>query len=418
MKSEGREVKNAIWVGAATFFAYAACYGARNVLSAIMPQMINEKVFTHEAFGGMASSFFLTYGIGQLINGLIGNKIKTKYMVTIGLFMSAILVAAFPLCGSVQVSVLLWGFCGFLCSMLWGPISKLVGENTAPHLSRIVMTALSVASIVGTALAYLLAAISFRNGNWKIGFYITGALLAVISVLWYLCNVWMERAAIIKTYKPVQKERPHQNKLKHLFTRGFIFMMIVTMLNGIIRNAVSFWIPAFISDKLKIEIEWVAAVSSVLPVFNLLGSFSSIYLLKFIQHDEKKLCWWFFILATVMFGVLYLIGERLALLSIVTLFIANAAMVAVCNLIFSVYAMRFADTGKLSGISGFLDFTAYMSAAGASIIFAKMSVISWNIVMLAWLVTAFIGMIFAYASYRHDNVVKYIACNAKEPAAQ
>jgi sugar phosphate permease len=76
--------KKAIKIGTLCFFAYLAVYFARNVLGVVTPAM-QAQGFSKNEIGIAASVFFYTYAIGQLINGMIGDKIKAKYMMSLGL---------------------------------------------------------------------------------------------------------------------------------------------------------------------------------------------------------------------------------------------------------------------------------------------------------------------------------------------
>ena len=62
----------------------------RNALSAIAPQMIENGIFTTEVVGKMSSVFFITYAIGQLFNGILGDKIKAHNLIGVGLVFSGI----------------------------------------------------------------------------------------------------------------------------------------------------------------------------------------------------------------------------------------------------------------------------------------------------------------------------------------
>ena len=93
MKTSGilknQKVMNAIFIGTLCSVAYLAVYFVRNILSAVTPQMI-EAGFTEAYIGRVSSAYFISYAVGQLINGVIGDKIKAKYMISFGLFLSAI----------------------------------------------------------------------------------------------------------------------------------------------------------------------------------------------------------------------------------------------------------------------------------------------------------------------------------------
>ena len=89
-KSLSPLAKNALLLGTMCSIAYLAVYVARNALSAASPQILQDGVFTTAQIGNMSSIYFITYAIGQLINGVIGDKVKGKYMISFGLMLAAI----------------------------------------------------------------------------------------------------------------------------------------------------------------------------------------------------------------------------------------------------------------------------------------------------------------------------------------
>lgn len=82
-------LKNAILLGTLCSISYFAVYVARNILSAVSPQML-ESGFSEKYIGMASSLFFAVYAVGQLINGQIGDKIKARYMISFGLILAGI----------------------------------------------------------------------------------------------------------------------------------------------------------------------------------------------------------------------------------------------------------------------------------------------------------------------------------------
>jgi Sugar phosphate permease len=401
------EIKNAFMIGIPCFLAYSGCYMGRNILSTMLPQMIAGGVYSRESLAAMGSAFFITYGAGQLINGLLGNKVSAKYMVAAGLSVSGVLCILFPLFSSYPLSLILWGVCGFLCSMLWGPLSKLVGENTSERIGRILLTLLTVASIAGTAVTYFLAIFSALKENWKLGFFITGAILIAISVLWFAANIIMENRNIVKKTVSAAETEKKSNAVAYLLRNGFITVTVVTMLNGVIRNAVAFWIPTFISERFSVSVASAAAISSVLPFVNLAGTLISVWLAKRLHNDEKKMLTILFAFTTLMFAWMYFLHGRGMILNLAALFSASAAMTAACNMIFSFYVLRFTETGKISGITGFLDFSSYVSASAASILFSSLvPTYGWDFIVGIWAATTLIGVVFSWISMKSVPAIK------------
>ena len=82
-----KNAKNAVLLGTLCSIAYLAVYFARNILSAVSEQMKQKADFTDDAIGLLLAAFSVFYAFGQLINGWLGDKLKARYMISIGLFM-------------------------------------------------------------------------------------------------------------------------------------------------------------------------------------------------------------------------------------------------------------------------------------------------------------------------------------------
>lgn len=389
------ELKKFIYIGASCFAAYATCYLGRNILSAMMPLIIKSQIYSHDSLASMGSAFFITYGFGQLINGFLGNRASAKIMVFTGLFFTGILVILFPVISSFSLSMILWAVCGFLCSMLWGPLSRLVGENTSERAGRMILTLLTIASIVGTGITYVLAIISTEMDKWNIGFFIAGFVLIVVSASWYSAVNILERRKLINlTVQALTKEKS-KNTIKYLADNSIIQMTAIAMLNGVIRNAAAFWIPTYITERFQVSTSIAAAISSVLPFVNLGGTLISVYVAKLLRNNEIKVLAVFFGFSTVCFAVMYLGNNNVMSLNLIMLFTASAAMAGACNIIFSFYVLRFAGIGKISGVTGFLDFASYASASGANILFSGLLAgFDWNHIVAVWAFTSLAGLFF------------------------
>ena len=87
---KNRDVKNAFLIGALSTIVYLACYFAKNILSVVSPQMVAEAGVSVEFIGTLSTANMLFYAGGQLINGIIGDKVKAKYLVGGGLVLSGI----------------------------------------------------------------------------------------------------------------------------------------------------------------------------------------------------------------------------------------------------------------------------------------------------------------------------------------
>ncbi len=398
-------------LGFVCFLAYTACYWGRGILSAMIPQILEQTSFTKESLGLMGSAFFFTYGIGQLINGFMGDFVKAKYMVALGLFLAGLVVCLFPLFESVLVMTILWGLCGLCCSMLWGPLSKVIAENTTERVGRIFMTLLTVASLVGTMGTYIIAIVA-SGGGWGFAFYLTGAFLIISAILWFISLGVLEKRGLVKYMK--YHAEGEDNVFKIILAPSFLLMTMVALINGIIRNAVVFWIPTYITEKLLVSTTVAASISTFLPLVNLLGTFVGMWMLRRMHDNEEKVTMVMFAVSTLMFVLMFVLDGSLFFTTVLALFISSGAMIGASNMIFCIYCLRFTDTGRVSAITGLMNFTGYASASLASFIFTGIvETKGWNTTVASWAAISMVGGIFAYlaAKSKEKKVIPTSNCN-------
>lgn len=395
--------KKTLTIALVCFLSYFACYLARHIFSASMPLLIENGILSEEKLGFIASAFLFVYGIGQCVNGAIGDKVSGKYMVFCGLFASGCCCILSTLFSQFILSLILWCCCGFFCSMIWGPISKIVGENTLPKSGKIILTSLTIASVLGTLFTYLFALCSSVLKHYAIGFYITGGACIVFAILWFFIIHSLEKKQLLVQ---VERKKEKSKNGKFLLNIEFIAMLFVTMLNGIIRNAIVFWTPTFISLNFQMSSAISSLITILLPIFNVIATFSSLFFLRLFKNNEKKCCLFCFCLTTFMFLLVFCFHKKNPMITIICLFIAIALMIIVSNLIFSVYVLKFAKTGKLSTITGFLDFSSYMSASFASLLFTKWIAKSLlNYVTLSWLIISCLGIPFCFIAWKNNKEI-------------
>lgn len=411
-----KQLRGAVGIGSIGFFAYAVCYIAKNVLSALMSRMESSGSFDVMVLGNMTSAFLFSYAIGQLINGVLGNKISPRYMVLMGLAVPGTILVLFPLVGSGTAALVLWAVCGFFCSMLWGPLSAMIGENTTMRMGRVLMTVLTVASVIGTLFAYILGVIGSVTNSWETPFRAGGIAILLAAVIWFLGYGYLERVGVLKkrTHRPkatsVDNEPAPRVTFARFITLGLVLMVGVTMLNGVLRNAASTWVPILLERYLGFSGVMASALSTVLPFVNLAGTFGSLALMRFVHHNEKVMCCILFGISTVTLLTVLLVGANAALVSAFAIFLCCSAMTGACNMVFGFYILRYRKTGVLSGLSGFYDFTAYLSATLANLLFtAQFDAGKTETMLLTWVLTAALGLAFSLVAVFSKRDMKLIA---------
>lgn len=110
---KNRDVKNAFQIGAISTIVYLVCYFAKNILSIISPQMVENAGVSLEYIGTLSTANMLFYAGGQLINGIIGDKLKGKYMIGGGLALAGLCNIIIGLIHTPSVMLVAYSASGF-----------------------------------------------------------------------------------------------------------------------------------------------------------------------------------------------------------------------------------------------------------------------------------------------------------------
>jgi len=393
-----KSVMNAIYIGTLCSVVYLGVYFARNILGAVTPEMV-ECGYTEGYIGKVSSFFFVFYAVGQLINGAIGDKINARYMMCVGLFMAGITNVLFSLLSVnyANVATVVYGFTGFFLAMIYGPMTKLVAENTEPIYATRCSLGYTFASFFGSPVAGVAAAMFV----WQSVFFMSSTILVVMAVVCFLLFLLMEKKGIIK-YNQYTQKKEKGGSVKILIKHRIIKFSFISMLTGVVRTTVVFWLPTYISQYLGFSTETSALLFTVATFIISFATFVSIFVYEKLKRNMDLTILFMFLSSTLFFMLVYLVKQPV--LNIFFIIVAIMSANGAATMLWSRYCPSLRDTGMVSGATGFLDFISYMSAAISSTIFANaVYYIGWGNLILVWFGLMVAG-VFTVLPY--DKIIK------------
>lgn len=384
-----QNAKKAIMIGSLCSVSYFAVYIARNILGAVTPLMVEEG-YSEAFIGRISSLYFVAYAVGQLINGAIGDRIKAKYMICMGLLGAGITNLLFSLVASNEFgATIAYGATGFFLSMIYGPMTKVVSENTEPIYATRCSLGYTFASFFGSPAAGVLAA----TMAWKSVFAVSSTVLAFMAAVGFLCFASFERKGIVKYGQYKQQEKGVGN-IKVLLKHRIVKFAVISILTGVVRTSVVFWLPTYIAQYLGFSAKISASLFTVATLVISMTSFVAVFTYEKLGHNMDKTILLMFSTAAVMFLLTYLI--KLPALNIVFIVLAIMASNGAASMLWSRYCPSLRDTGMVSSATGFLDFLSYMAAATANLFFANaVTDIGWGNLILVWFGLMVIGVAIA-----------------------
>ena len=381
--------KKALLIGSMCSLSYLAVYVAKNILSAASPQMIEGGQFTTENIGTLSSVYFIAYAIGQLINGKLGDVIKGKYMISIGLLLAGICHMLFlAMADRPMVLYVIYGAMGFSLSMIYGPMTRIVAENTQmPYTTRCSL-GYTFASFVGSPLAGVLAALFI----WRTVFSTTGVLLILMGCVCFVVFTLFERAGLVE-YNKYRKPK-ETGGIAVLIKHQIIKFTLIAAITGVVRTSVVFWLPTYLTQHLGFSPERSAMLFTIATCVISLTAFVAIFIYERLGQNMDLTILLAFCSAAICFMGVFVV--RNSAINIVLMILAIFSSNCASSMLWSRYCPGLRDTGMVSSATGFLDFVSYMAASAATKVMASMAGnTGWSTLILSWFSLMVIGVIIA-----------------------
>lgn len=386
------------------WFVYFSSYIGRKNFSAVMPQMILEGVLKTSQAGTINTIFFLCYGIGQLINGLLGDRMNPSRMILFGSVTSALCNLGMGSCNSYGPMLLIWAINGYALSMLWAPFLRLFGEMFTEK-DRIKCTVnLSTSVSLGNIASYLLCSLMVYISGWRMAFYTSSSVLFLSAILWpilyHRISVHQQQYGIYEEEPQNTPAAPSGAPVKKLPIKALIasaailLLMAASMMQGMLRDGVTSWVPSFMVEGFQADPSFASLVTTVLPILNLLGPYCGHFVNQKLFHSEINTSAFFFFISTLSLLGLLLFGKSSLVLTLLFFAIVTTCIEAVNLMIISLIPLRYSHLGRTATMTGILNFLTYVGSAistfGVGILVEQLG---WNFALSAWCCFAVIGLL-------------------------
>lgn len=381
---------------------YMISYITRINYGAIISEMEKTTGFSRSLLSMALTGSFVTYGTGQVVSGILGDKLSPKKLVTLGLLVSVGMNFLIPLCNSPYQMLGVWCINGFAQAFMWPPMLRIVTEIADEVQYSSMVVKISWGSSFGTIIVYLLSPLAITFFGWQSVFVFSAICGIIMIVLWNIFCVDVKNKP-----KKVEKktEESKQNKQKSpLFAPFMIAIMGAIALQGMLRDSVTTWMPTYISETYNMSNIIAILTGVILPVFSIFCfHFSSkIYRKKF---KSPVACGGaIFFAGAIDALLLFLTSGLFAPLSIGFLAILSGCMHGVNLMLITMFPPYFAKYGSVSTASGVLNGCTYVGSAVSTYGVALLSEkFGWNFTLLSWFVIALLGTLICFFAMKPWN---------------
>lgn len=399
---------------------YFVSYITRCNYSAVLPEIVTAQGISKVAASMAVTGSFITYGIGQLISGWMGDRFRPDRIIMSGLLLSALMNVLVPALPVAKLIAFFWCVNGFAQALIWPPMVKIMSDNLDMMQYKRACVTVTWGSLAGTLIIYLCAPLCILWRGWKSLFYICAAAAVCFAMIWgkemasLACRLEKNEDREEKKYRKntgrQSEENREQSRVQEPFWTAQIrvllgIIMAAVVLQGILRDGITTWMPTYVSEEFGLDSS-ISILSGVfLPVVSILFlQFTSLLNRKWIKNE--LLCAGT-VFAAGFFATVLLI--RLSSCS-VWIFIGLASLVTGCMhgvnvILVSMVPPYFKKSKKTGTISGLINSCTYVGSAlscygGAWVAEQK----GWSAVLWLWAAAALTGAVLCLGCARQWKI--------------
>ena len=356
---------------AAIWLTYACFYLGRVNLSVVLPMLAQDLDISLAQVGALGTVFFWIYGIGHFVSGELGTRVSPFRLISLGLLGIALVNIVFAFQTSFLAMLLLWSLNGVAQSGGWAPMFRILAERLPRERIKRVSTLMPFSYVFGTVMTWTLVGLAAGGGDWRLAFWLPGALLLLVLFFW-------RRARIDAPKAEARSVRP---SLILRESRGIAFGLLVAALSGFVLNGSIIWLPTYILDLSLLPDHLVGLAAAFMQVIALGG----LMLARFNVRRSNQV----FITAVIMFslGGLALWGLMLTqgYPSLLVMALALVMLNGGFGLTASSLPLLLARPGRASAVTGSINMMSNFCGGMASVSTGALVELSgWDAVFALW----------------------------------
>ena len=385
---------------------YFTSYVTRINFAAVMADMISNEVLTKSQAGLIGSALFFTYGFGQILSGLLGDRLSANKIICTGLITTITCNFLMPICPSPSLMVVIWGVNGLAQAFFWPPIVKIMATNlNAKDYSRCALY-VGIGSNVATVLIYAIVPVFTTYLNWKATFFAVSTWALCFFVVWFFGYREVQRRRAdnaADSQQQTEKETKDfgEYKLSKLFVvSGCVFIFFAIIFQGFLRDGIQSWLPTFFTDVFNMPSSSAIFSNVLIPIFNIAITYLAIYLYNKVFKNEVKAALVYFIIVTVLCVVLSLFYKSGAALCLVTAALVTGLLHSINSMLIMFLPRRFVFCGKVSTVSGVANAFTYVGSTASSYgIAAIAESMGWQASLISWAIIGFLGVVVCLLAF-------------------
>lgn len=389
LTSQQRRVVVVVWG------TYAFYYLGRLNLSSAIPALSDSLGVSRAEVGSLGTVFFWAYTLGQIVNGELGNHLKPRYIVAVGLLIVALSNVLFSLQTTLLPLLILWGINGFAQASGWAPMMRILSERLDAHQRQRISTFFPMSFQVGNAITWVVAGFLVFWGGWQMAFWLPGFILLGVLGVWWFSDTGTTAVAADEraSFRWTDVQREWQQLGLLLFAAAAI---------GFIHTGMAIWLPTYIGDIGLFPEAFTGTVAGIMALVGIVGMWASGLLLA-------RFCDLRFVLSVVTLALIFVLSASVFLSAWPQLFMIALALIVssgLAGLLLSSIPILLAREDRVSSAAGAL--TAVFGLGGGLagfVVGALLESSNWNAVFALWSGCALLALLLMQTMNNKNEVV-------------
>ncbi len=381
---------------------YALFYFVRKNISMASKSITDEFSLTNTQWGLVLSASTIVYAFSKFFSGMIADRVNPKYLMSIGLFGSAVFNLMFGYGSSLSFFMIVWAFNNLFQGAGMPPCSRLLTNWFAPKEIGSAWGIWNASHQIGGAVIVVWAGYLVAHYGWRSAFWMP-AILCILGSLWLFNRLTDSPESMglppVEVFKGEAKEAPAPSLPFWLAFRKYIltnpWVWVVSVANFfvyIVRIGVMDWAPKYLQEAKGFDIKQASYALSGFELAGIFGALAAGWLSdKVFKGRRGPVSVSFMILLVASVTILFFVPSG-QILTMASVFIALGFFVYGPQLLIAVAAADFATKQSASSAVGLTGLLGYMGATLCGVTSgALVDRYGWNGALWLYLGSAIIG---------------------------
>lgn len=356
------------------WLVYTAGYLGKVNFAANITQIIDFYGVSKAEAGAVPSFLFFAYGCGQVVNGLLCKKYNVKWMVFAGLFVSASVNFVLALAPDFAVVKWLWALNGFMLSLLWPNLIRLLSETLPQNRLATSAVVMGTPVALGTLAVYGTSSLFALFEKFEYSFYLAAASGMAISVLWLLLfrrategamrEKSAEERAVSESGEPTLSGRKTPSRTLFFLSLGLLCFFAVGI--NLIKDGLSTWLPAILKEEFSYSDSLSILLTLFLPALATFANPFALWVHKKIPDYVLHCVAGFSVTAVLVVAIIASLSLKLTFVMLLGLILVNFLASSSNSVLTSIYPLFMRDVLSSGMIAGVLNGFCYLGSTLSS----------------------------------------------------